>query len=147
MMATNTIATTTVKAIHTLISHILHNIHNQGIFINLSVLLPQWLAYKTLLSKVRLVSIPIVSANHIDTTNIPNVHSFFFYKPSITSKACRPLFIYNVYFITFWSTVIPEICVSYTWVSCQIGILMWGFCKSLTKYTFNVKTICIFNTF
>ena len=92
----NAIATTTVKAIHTLTSHILHNIHNQGIFIELSVSLLQWLAYKTLLSEARLVSIPIVSANHIDTTNIPDVHSFLFYKSSITSKTCRPLFINNI---------------------------------------------------
>ena len=109
MMATNTIATTTVKAIHTLTSHILHNIHNQGIFIEFSVLLHnqgifiefsvlllQWLAYKTLLSEVQLVPIPIVSANHIDTTNIPGVNSFFLYKSSVTSKTCRPLFIYNI---------------------------------------------------
>ena len=55
MMATNAMATTTVNAIHTLTSHILHNKHNQGIFIEFSILLLQWLAYKTLLSKVRLV--------------------------------------------------------------------------------------------
>ena len=96
MMATNAIATITVKAIHTLTSHILHNIHNQGIFIEFPVLLLQWLAYKTLLLEARLVSIPIVSANHIDTTNIPDVHSFFFYKSSVTSKTCRPLLINNI---------------------------------------------------
>ena len=95
-MATNAIAAITVKAIHTLTSHILHNIHNQGIFIEFPVLLLQWLAYKILLSEARLVSIPIVSANHIDTTNIPDVHSFFFYKSSVTSKTCRPLFINNI---------------------------------------------------
>ena len=92
----NAIATTTVKAIHTLTSHILHNIHNQGIFIEFSVSLLQWLAYKTLLSEARLISIPIVSVNHIGTTSIPDVHSFFFYKSSITSNTCRPLFINNI---------------------------------------------------
>ena len=95
-MAINAIATIIVKAIHTLTSHILHNIHNQGIFIEFPVSLLQWPVYKTLLSEVQLVPIPIVSVNHIDTTNIPSGHSFFIYKSSITSKACRPLFIYNI---------------------------------------------------
>ena len=45
----NAAATITVRPIHTLMSHILHNIHNQGIFIEFPVLLLQLLAYKTLL--------------------------------------------------------------------------------------------------
>ena len=37
----NATATITTKPIHTLTSHILHNIHNQGIFIEFPVLLLQ----------------------------------------------------------------------------------------------------------
>ena len=48
-MAINAIATITVKTIHTLTSHILHNIHSQGIFIEFPGLLQQLLTYKTLL--------------------------------------------------------------------------------------------------
>ena len=44
----NAIATITVRTIHTLTSHILHNIHNQGIFIEFPVLLLQLLTCKTL---------------------------------------------------------------------------------------------------
>ena len=44
----NAIANITVKTIHTLTLHILHNIHNQGIFIEFPGLLQQLLAYKTL---------------------------------------------------------------------------------------------------
>ena len=47
-MAINAIATITVKTIHTLTSHILHNIHGQGIFIEFPGLLRQLLVYKTL---------------------------------------------------------------------------------------------------
>ena len=46
----NAIATITVKTMQTLTSHILHNIHNQGIFIEFPVLPLQLLACKTLLS-------------------------------------------------------------------------------------------------
>ena len=45
----NAIATITVKTIHILISHSLHNIHNQGIFIEFPVLPLQLLTCKTLL--------------------------------------------------------------------------------------------------
>ena len=45
----NAIATITVKTIHTLTSHSLHNIHNQGIFIEFPVLPLQLLTCKTLL--------------------------------------------------------------------------------------------------
>ena len=44
----NAIATITVKTIHTLASHILHNIHSQGIFIEFPGLLQRLLADKTL---------------------------------------------------------------------------------------------------
>ena len=44
----NAIATITIKTIHTLTSHILHNIHSQGIFIEFPGLLQQLLADKTL---------------------------------------------------------------------------------------------------
>ena len=42
-------ATITTKPIHTLTSHILHNIHNQGIFIEFPVSLWQLSAFETLL--------------------------------------------------------------------------------------------------
>ena len=45
----NATATITARTIHTLTSHILHNIHNQGIFIEFPVLLLQLLECKTLL--------------------------------------------------------------------------------------------------
>ena len=45
----NAIATITVKTMHTLTSRILHNIHNQGIFIEFPVLPLQLLTCKTLL--------------------------------------------------------------------------------------------------
>ena len=48
-MAINAIATITVKTIHTLASHILHNTHSQGIFIEFPGLLWRLLACKTLL--------------------------------------------------------------------------------------------------
>ena len=43
----NATATTTTRPIHTLTSHILHNIHNQGIFIEFPVLLQQLSAFET----------------------------------------------------------------------------------------------------
>ena len=42
-------ATITTKPIHTLTLHILHNIHNQGIFIKFPVLLLQLSTFGTLL--------------------------------------------------------------------------------------------------
>ena len=45
----NAIATITVKTMHNLTSHILHNIHNQGIFIEFPVLPLQLPTCKTLL--------------------------------------------------------------------------------------------------
>ena len=42
-------ATITTRPIHTLTSHILHNIHNQGIFIEFPVLLQQLSTFETLL--------------------------------------------------------------------------------------------------
>ena len=45
----NATATITVRTVHALASHILHNIHNQGIFIEFPVLLQQLLECKTLL--------------------------------------------------------------------------------------------------
>ena len=42
-------ATTITRPIHTITSHILHNIHNQGIFIEFPVLLQQLSAFETLL--------------------------------------------------------------------------------------------------
>ena len=48
-MAMNAIATIIVRTIHTLTSHILNNIHNQGIFIEFPVLPLQLLTCKTLL--------------------------------------------------------------------------------------------------
>ena len=44
----NAIATITIKTIHSLTSHILHNIHSQGIFIEFPGLLQRLLADKTL---------------------------------------------------------------------------------------------------
>ena len=45
----NATATITTKPIHTLTPHILHNIHNQGIFVESPVLLLQLLTFGTLL--------------------------------------------------------------------------------------------------
>ena len=45
----NATAAITARPIHTLTSHISHNIHNQGIFIEFPVLLLQLLTCKTLL--------------------------------------------------------------------------------------------------
>ena len=42
-------ATITTKPMHTLTSHILHNIHNHGIFTEFPVLLLQLLTFETLL--------------------------------------------------------------------------------------------------
>ena len=83
----NALATITVKTIHTLASHILHNRHNQGIFIEFPGLLQRLLVYKSLSSLALLISILAVLVNCIDTTDIPYTHSFFFYKSGVTSKA------------------------------------------------------------
>ena len=49
IIAMNAMATITTKPIHTLTSHILHSIHNQGIFTEFPVLLLQLSAFETLL--------------------------------------------------------------------------------------------------
>ena len=49
IIAMNATATITTRPIHTLISHILHNMHNQGIFIESLVSLQQLSTFVTLL--------------------------------------------------------------------------------------------------
>ena len=76
----NATATNTTKPIHTLTSHILHSIHNQGIFTEYFVLSLLLSTFETLLPLALSLSIPTVSNNCIDTVGISYIDSFFFYK-------------------------------------------------------------------
>ena len=76
-----------VRAMHTLTSHSLHNIHNQGIFIVFLVLPLQLLICKTSLPLVLLISILTVLDDRIDTISISYTDSLFFYKLDIAPKA------------------------------------------------------------
>ena len=101
IMAMNATATITTRPIHTLTSHILHNMHNQGIFIESLVSLQQLSTSVTLLPQALLVSIPAISDNYIDTIDILYVYSFFFYRLDVVLNTCRPLFVDNIDFIHF----------------------------------------------
>ena len=101
IIAINATAANATKPIHTLTSHILHSIHNQGIFTEFLVLPLLLSTFETLLPQALSLSILTVSDNCIDTVGISYIDSFFFYKLNFGFNTCMCLFVDNMDFVNF----------------------------------------------